>query len=125
MHFGEEDGHIPMRDVETIRQKRPECEIYTYPGAGHAFANEDRPSYELRSAKIAWQRSLAMLSRAFTAIKRPPPLAAASKAKPAAKAAAKPKAKSKPRVEAKSPAKKAEAKPRQAPARRKSKARRR
>ena len=54
MHFGEDDDHISMDDVETIRQKRPECEIHIYPGAGHAFSNEDRSNYELRSAKIAW-----------------------------------------------------------------------
>lgn len=110
MHFGEEDDHIPMSDVEVIQQKRPECEIYTYPGAGHAFANEDRPSYELRSAKIAWQHSLAMLSRAFAAIKRPQFSAAPatpSEVKPAAKIAAKPKPQSKPKpqVKAKPPAK--------------------
>ena len=69
MHFGEEDAHISMSDVETIRQKRPECEIHIYPGAGHAFSNEDRNSYELRSAKISWQRSLALLSRVFASVK--------------------------------------------------------
>ena len=124
MHFGEEDDHIPMRDVEIIRQKRPECEVFTYPGAGHAFANEDRPSYELRSAKIAWQRSLAMLAHAFAAIKPPPLSNAAAKPKPKAEP------KSKSRAEAESPAKgspvkKAKAKTRKAPAKRNSKARRR
>jgi carboxymethylenebutenolidase len=104
MHFGEEDDHIPMSDVEVIRQKRPECEIYTYPGAGHAFANEDRPSYELRSAKIAWQRSLAMLSRAFASIKRSPFASAPSDAKP------KPKPVARKSPARKSPAKKAKAK---------------
>ncbi len=69
MHFGEDDEHISMDDVETIRQKRPECEIYVYHGAGHAFSNEDRSSYELRSAKIAWQRSLALLTRVFATAK--------------------------------------------------------
>jgi carboxymethylenebutenolidase len=138
MHFGEEDGHIPMSDVEVIRQKRPECEVFTYPGAGHAFANEDRPSYELRSAKIAWQRSLAMLARAFASIKRPPfsPVPAAktkTTTKIKTKAKSKPQDEAKPQANAKSPAKKAKAKTRKAPgkatrkvsAKRKSKARRR
>jgi len=69
MHFGEDDDHISMDDVETIRQKRPECEIHIYPGAGHAFGNDERSNYELRSAKIAWQRSLALLSRVFASAK--------------------------------------------------------
>lgn len=104
MHFGEEDTHITMSDVETIRQKRPECEIHVYPGAGHAFSNEDRNSYELRSAKISWQRSLALLSRVFASVKSRSPLAAAPAmtrpvaAKPAAKAKVQPKAKRKPKV---------------------------
>lgn len=106
MHFGEEDTHITMSDVETIRQKRPECEIHVYPGAGHAFSNEDRNSYELRSAKISWQRSLALLSRVFASVKSKSPLAVAPAmtrpvaAKPVAKAKTKvqPKAKRKPKV---------------------------
>jgi carboxymethylenebutenolidase len=132
MHFGEEDGHIPMSDVEVIRQKRPECEIFTYPGAGHAFANEDRPSYELRSAKIAWQRSLAMLAHAFASITRPRSSAAASEAKPKPAATTKTKirtakakaTKAKAAVKAK-PAAKPKSKARKAAVKRKAKKRRR
>jgi carboxymethylenebutenolidase len=111
MHFGEDDAHISMSDVETIRQKRPECEIHVYPGAEHAFSNDDRAGYELRSAKIAWQRSLALLSRVFASV-RPKP-AAVSAAAPrfsVAKAAPKQKAK-KAKAKAK-PKRKPETKPR-------------
>jgi carboxymethylenebutenolidase len=69
MHFGGEDEHIPPDDVEAIRQKRPECEIHVYPGAGHAFNNDERSSYDLRSAAISWQRSLALLTRVFASAK--------------------------------------------------------
>jgi carboxymethylenebutenolidase len=116
MHFGEEDTHITMSDVETIRQKRPECEIHVYPGAGHAFSNEDRNSYELRSAKISWQRSLALLSRVFASAKSKSPLAAASAmarpvaAKPVTKTKTKSKAKRKPKIK-----RKAKPKPRKKP----------
>jgi carboxymethylenebutenolidase len=91
MHFGQDDEHISMNDVQTIRQKRPECEIHVYPDAGHGFHCDERQSYNLRSAKIAWQRSLALLSRVFASAKsRPaavgpnpvPASAAKSKAKP-------------------------------------------
>lgn len=127
MHFGEDDNHIPMSDVEVIRQKRPECEVLTYPGAGHAFANEDRPSYELRSAKIAWQRSLAMLARSFAAIRRSPSSAAASEPKPKISTVTKPKAKAKPKPAAKTKpvAKKPRAKTRNTTASRKGRKRRR
>lgn len=94
MHFGEEDAHIAMSDVQTIRQRRPECEILVYPGAGHGFHCDERQSYDLRSAKIAWQRSLALLSRLFTSNKSRLSTAAA---KPASKAKRSASSKSKPR----------------------------
>lgn len=56
LHFGEKDDGIPQTDVGVIRTKHPEFEIYTYP-AGHAFANEDRPSFHEPSAKLAWERT--------------------------------------------------------------------
>ena len=120
-HFGEEDAHISMSDVETIRQKRPECEIHIYPGAGHAFSNEDRSSYELRSAKISWQRSLALLSRVFASVKSKSPSGAqaALAAKPAAKAKVQSKAKRKPKVK-----RKAKPKPHKKPKAKRSKAKR-
>jgi len=76
MHFGERDPSIPMSDVDTIRQKRPECEIFVYPGAGHAFNRDDGPSYEPNAARTAWQRSLAFLQKALGSA-RPKPAAAA------------------------------------------------
>jgi carboxymethylenebutenolidase len=116
MHFGEDDAHISMSDVETIRQKRPECEIHVYPGAGHGFHCDERQSYDLRSAKIAWQRSLALLSRIFASMKprqsgssptivRKPVAKAkaksARKAKVKRKVGAKPKARKRPKAKAK------------------------
>ncbi len=70
MHFGEKDTHISLSDVETIRTKRPECEIHVYPGAGHGFHCDERASYEPNSAKLAWQRSLAFLVRSFGSAKQ-------------------------------------------------------
>jgi len=66
LHFGEEDGAIPLSDVETIRAKRPEVEVFTYPGAGHGFHCDARASYHQASAEIAWQRSMAFLARHLT-----------------------------------------------------------
>src|SRR6202051_3034042 len=33
LHFGEKDAGIPLTDVETIKTKRPDVEIFVYPGA--------------------------------------------------------------------------------------------
>src|SRR5579872_3422687 len=64
MHFGALDKHIPLSDVETIRQKRPECEIYVYPGADHGFNCDERASYNKEAAALAWQRSLDWMGKA-------------------------------------------------------------
>jgi carboxymethylenebutenolidase len=131
MHFGEKDASITMGDVETIRQKRPECEIFTYPGAGHGFHCDERASYEPNSARIAWQRSLAFLAKALGSARPKPPAAAVAKAMPSApvssvkpkpKSAAKSKKRSKPKRKSKAKAR-PKAKKR-AKARKKSKSRR-
>jgi carboxymethylenebutenolidase len=65
LHFGEEDQGIPLTDVETIKQKRPEVEVYVYPGAGHGFNCDERASYNAESAKLAWGRTLDFLKKGF------------------------------------------------------------
>jgi carboxymethylenebutenolidase len=62
LHFGEKDAGIPRADVETIRSKRPDVEIHTYPGAQHGFNCDERASYDKASADIAWPRSLGFLA---------------------------------------------------------------
>src|SRR3984893_398730 len=134
MHFGEKDASITMGDVETIRQKRPECEIFTYPAAGHAFNRDEHPaSYEPNSARIAWQRTLAFLTKALGNARPKPPAAAvaksmpvrpASSVKPKAKSASKPKKRSKPKKKPKAKAQRSGKKRAKAKARKKSKSRR-
>ena len=58
LHFGEKDHGIPLTDVEAIKAKRPDVEIYVYPGAEHGFNCDERASYNKASADIAWPRSL-------------------------------------------------------------------
>ncbi|MGJ4913737.1 dienelactone hydrolase family protein [Bradyrhizobium sp. SZCCHNR3003] len=59
LHFGEKDAGIPLTDVETIKAKRPDVEIFIYPGAQHGFGCDERASYDKPSADLAWTRSLA------------------------------------------------------------------
>ncbi|MGF6312812.1 carboxymethylenebutenolidase [Bradyrhizobium sp. i1.8.4] len=58
LHFGEKDAGIPLGDVETIKSKRPEVEVFIYPGAQHGFHCDERASYDKTSADIAWPRSM-------------------------------------------------------------------
>ncbi len=61
LHFGEEDGSIPMKDIDAIRAAQPDVEIYTYPGAGHGFGCNDRSSYSAADAALAQERTVAFL----------------------------------------------------------------
>ena len=61
LHFGEQDHGIPLSDVETIRTKRPEVEVFVYDGAQHGFGCDERASYDKPNADLARQRSLAFL----------------------------------------------------------------
>ncbi|QPF84757.1 dienelactone hydrolase family protein [Bradyrhizobium genosp. L] len=63
LHFGEKDSGIPLSDVETIKSKRPEVEIFIYPGAQHGFHCDERASYDKASADIAWPRSLEFFAK--------------------------------------------------------------
>jgi len=58
MHFGEKDQSIPMSDVETIKKKRPDCDIHVYKDAGHGFHCDERGSFHEPSSKLAWERTL-------------------------------------------------------------------
>ncbi|MCC8962821.1 dienelactone hydrolase family protein [Bradyrhizobium sp. Pear76] len=58
LHFGEKDAGIPLSDVETIKSKRPEVEVFIYPGAQHGFHCDERASYDKASADTAWPRSM-------------------------------------------------------------------
>ena len=63
LHFGEKDAGIPLTDVETIKAKRPEVEVFVYPGAQHGFHCDERPSYDKASADVAWPRSMAFFAK--------------------------------------------------------------
>jgi carboxymethylenebutenolidase len=62
LHFGEKDAGIPLTDVETVKSKRPEAEVFIYPGAQHGFHCDERASYDKASADIAWPRSMAFFA---------------------------------------------------------------
>jgi len=59
-HFGEQDQSIPPATVEKVRQLHPEGIFYTYP-AGHGFNCSERSSFDARSARLAFERSLGFL----------------------------------------------------------------
>lgn len=68
-HYGEADSGIPVAAVRAMEQGLTAAgipnEIYLYPGAGHAFFNDTRPSYDAAAAELAWSRTLAWLRNYF------------------------------------------------------------
>jgi carboxymethylenebutenolidase len=63
LHFGEKDAGIPLTDVEMIKAKQPDVEIFIYPGAQHGFHCDERASYDKASADVAWPRSMAFFAK--------------------------------------------------------------
>jgi carboxymethylenebutenolidase len=63
LHFGEKDSSIPVRDVEIIRKKRPDVEIFVYPGAQHGFSCDERASFDKASANLAWPRTMGFFAK--------------------------------------------------------------
>ena len=64
--FGEDDRGISaasVREFEAALKKlgKP-ASIHLYAGAGHAFANETRPSYRKEAAEDAWAKTLAFFA---------------------------------------------------------------
>ncbi|HWP35227.1 MAG TPA: dienelactone hydrolase family protein [Thermodesulfobacteriota bacterium] len=57
--FGQEDDLIPPAHIERLRAAlkaaEKEFELIVYPRAGHAFLNEDRPTYRPEVAREAWE----------------------------------------------------------------------
>ena len=59
----EKDAGIPLSDVEIVKSKRPDVEVFIYPGAQHGFNCDERASHDKASADIAWPRSTAFFAR--------------------------------------------------------------
>ena len=67
--FGADDKGIPAADVKAFevaaKAAGKQVETRLYPGAGHAFFNEARPSYNKEAAQDAWKRTLAFFESAL------------------------------------------------------------
>lgn len=62
LHFGRQDAHIPVAEVEKVQALHPEVEVYWY-DAGHGFNCDARSSYNAPASNEARDRSLAFLKR--------------------------------------------------------------
>ena len=66
-HYAEEDGFFPadkaLALANGLREMGKDVELFVYPGAGHAFANETNAmgTYDAEAAQLAWERSTTFL----------------------------------------------------------------
>jgi carboxymethylenebutenolidase len=56
-HFGERDSHIPLTDVDAVRQAYPQGTYHLYP-AGHGFNCTERADFDAASAHLAFSRTV-------------------------------------------------------------------
>jgi carboxymethylenebutenolidase len=66
-HFGATDRGIGNDQIEALRNGLVKGgrvhDVHVYSGAGHAFMNEERPSYHADAARQAWARMLQFLQK--------------------------------------------------------------
>ncbi len=67
-HFGDHDDYATPEAIRTLSEGLDAAQIahnfHVYPGAGHAFANEDRPEvYDKEADQLSWQRTLEFLRK--------------------------------------------------------------
>ncbi len=53
--------------TEAMKKHGKRFEPHVFPGAGHAFFNDERPSYQVDAARQAWARTLAFLAETLGA----------------------------------------------------------
>lgn len=57
MHFGELDAHIPLSDVDKVKESQPDVDVFVY-DADHGFNCDHRASHNAAAAALAKSRTL-------------------------------------------------------------------
>lgn len=68
LHFAENDDYVSAAAVARVREafaRRPDVQIYSYPGTKHGFNRPDGGDYDKPAARLAHSRSIALLRRAI------------------------------------------------------------
>lgn len=63
LHYGDQDAHIPMEQVEAVRAANPEAVVHVYEGVGHGFNCDQRSDYDPEAACLAFGRTTDFLKR--------------------------------------------------------------
>lgn len=63
MHFGGQDPHIPLDQVNAIHAQHSEVDLHVYEQADHGFGCDERPSFHAPSNDLALKRTLEFFRR--------------------------------------------------------------
>jgi carboxymethylenebutenolidase len=63
LHFGKHDTSIPQEGVQKVIDAHPQVPVYLY-DAGHGFNSDRRKDYDPESARLAFERTLALFQSA-------------------------------------------------------------
>jgi carboxymethylenebutenolidase len=68
--YGNEDRDIPLDQIKAfqtaLKEAGKDATVLVYPGVGHAFFNEERPSYDAEAAHDSWERTKMFLKKNLT-----------------------------------------------------------
>jgi carboxymethylenebutenolidase len=68
-HFAETDAYVAVSGVKRLEKNLKaagkDVYLYTYPGTGHWFFENDREAYNPQAAELAWKRTLTFLRRSL------------------------------------------------------------
>jgi carboxymethylenebutenolidase len=68
--YGNEDRDIPLNQIKAfqaaLKEAGKDATVLVYPGVGHAFFNEERPSYDAEAAHDSWERTKMFLKKNLT-----------------------------------------------------------
>jgi dienelactone hydrolase len=59
LHVADPDPFAPPEDVAAWRAAH--TQVFTYPGAGHFYTDEDLPDHDAHAAALTWERALDFL----------------------------------------------------------------
>lgn len=66
LHYGAEDRHIPLEQVDAVRSAHPDAVVHVYEGAGHGFNCDQRDDYDPEAACLAFGRTTEFLKEHMT-----------------------------------------------------------
>jgi carboxymethylenebutenolidase len=63
LHYGDADHVVSLPEIREIQARHPDVDLHVYPGARHAFINDQQATYDGKACELAWDRSIDFVRR--------------------------------------------------------------